>query len=69
MSHKLSDSEHDSLKLSVLEQAGVDNWDGYSVVGAVYDYEEYLYKLGDDQTPLSFYDWLDKNSKSIDDWL
>ncbi len=38
MSHKLSSSEHDSLKLSVLEQAGVDNWSGYSAVGAVYDY-------------------------------
>ena len=54
MSHKLSSSEHDSLKLSVLEQAGVDNWIGYSAVGAVYDYEDYLYELGDDQIPLVF---------------
>lgn len=69
MSHKLSSSEHDSLKLSVLEQAGVDNWVGYSAVGAVYDYEDYLYELDNDQTPLSFYDWLDKNNKSIEDWL
>jgi hypothetical protein len=69
MSHKLTDNEHDSLKLSVLEQAGVDNWIGYSAVGAVYDYEDYLYGLDDDQTPLSFYGWLDKNNKSIDDWL
>lgn len=69
MSHKLSSSEHDSLKLSVLEQAGVDNWDGYSAVGSVYDYEDYLYELGDGQIPLSFYEWLDKNNKSIDDWL
>jgi len=49
MSHKLTDNEHNSLKLSVLEQAGVDNWIGYSAVGAVYDYEDYLYGLDDDQ--------------------
>lgn len=69
MSHKLSSSDHDSLKLSVLEQAGVDNWSGYSAVGAVYEYEEYLDELPDDQKPLSFDGWLDKNNKDITDWL
>lgn len=49
-----------SLKLKLLENGGVDNWEGYDeALGRFYEYEDYLTELNSGEEALTYEDWLD----------
>lgn len=49
-----------ALKLKLLENGGVDNWEGYDeALGRFYEYEDYLTELNNGEEALTYEDWLE----------